>query len=38
MKRSNHTKTFEITLLGYNGATDETDHLVVWLGADELAE
>ena len=29
------SKLFEITLRGYNGATDETDNRVLWIAADD---
>lgn len=31
-------KTFEITLPGFDGATDETDHLVKWITSDQNEE
>ena len=27
-------KTYQITLAGYDGGTDETDHLIRWINAD----
>jgi hypothetical protein len=30
-------RSYQVTLPGYNGATDETDHLVKWVRADSLS-
>lgn len=29
-----NSKVFELTLVGFDGSTDETDHLVKWLVAN----
>ena len=34
MKQTNCNTVYEITLKGYNGVTDKTDHLVLWVGTD----
>ena len=31
-------KTFEISLKGFDGNTDETDHLVKWINATDIQE
>lgn len=29
-------KTYELTLIGYDGTTDQTDHLIKWVVASSL--
>lgn len=38
MKQSKHSKTYEITLPGFDGSIDATDHLVIWIGSDTPEE
>ena len=32
-----HMKTYQLTLSGYDGSTDATDHLIKWVNASSLA-